>query len=121
MSGNKIHVKGMDVLEAKLRALPEVVERAAKSAVHDETHEDAQDLRRGAPVLSGTLRDSIQEERLKGGLVGRAAITADYGRYVVHGTSDTPANDFVTPVVSKTRRRFPDRLRAAVKAELRKL
>jgi len=117
----KVRIKGADVLDKKLRRLPEVVEAAAKKATKDETHETAQDLRRLAPVLSGDLRKSIQEEIAKKGMVGRAAITADYAKFVIHGTSDTPANDFMTPVEASVRRRFPDRLRDAVRAKLKGL
>jgi len=117
----KVKIKGLDQLEKKLRALPEVIDRAARRTIHEETNEAAQDLRRGAPVLSGDLRRSIQAEIAKKGLAGIAAVTAKHATYVIHGTSKQDANDFVTPVIARVRRRFPDRLVAEVKAELRKV
>lgn len=114
----KVRIKGADVLSKKLRALPEEIRRGAKVAVKAETHETAQDLRRDAPVLSGELRKSIQEERTKGGLSGRVVITAEHADEVIYGTSSMEARDFVTPVANKVRERFPDRVRDAVKKEI---
>lgn len=117
----KVEIKGLADLERKLKAMPELVERAARAAVKGETHEAADDLRRHAPVDDGELRDSIQAEIQKGGLAGVAAVTARHAEFVVHGTSDTPANDFVTPVINAVRRRFDDRFADEIRDELRKL
>ena len=117
----KVQIKGLPELEKKLKRLPEVVERAAREAVKGETDEAVEDLRRDAPVKEGDLRDSVQAEIDKGGLAGVAAVTARHAEFVVHGTSDTPANDFVTPVINDVRRRFPDRFTDELNAELRKM
>lgn len=118
----KVRIKGLPDLERKLKALPEVAKRACAKAVKDEVKEAADDLRRLAPVKDGDLRRSIQEEiEKRKGLEGAAAITAAHATHVINGTSDTPANDFATPVVAKVRQRFPDRVVAEVKAEMRKL
>jgi HK97 gp10 family phage protein len=117
----KVQIKGLAELGRKLKALPEVVERAARAAVKEEVGEAADDLRRFAPVKSGELRRSVQEEIAKKGLSGTAAVTARHAEFVVHGTSDTPANDFVTPVVNAVRRRFDDRFVDRVKLELRRM
>jgi HK97 gp10 family phage protein len=117
----KVRIKGEEELMRKLRRLPELLEKAERTAVKDETHEMATDIRRGAPVDSGDLRDSTQEELLKHGMTGRAAVTIGYAEFVVHGTSTTPANDFMTPVVNRTRRRFPDRVRDELRDALRKV
>lgn len=117
----KVEIKGLGDLERKLSKLPEVVQRAAKAAVKGQVHESAQDLRRHAPVDDGELRDSIQEEIKSGGLAGVAAVTARHAEFVVHGTSDTPANDFVTPVTVRARHDFPDRFADEARQELRKL
>lgn len=118
---DKVTIKGLDELERKLRSLPDVLERAVKTAVKDETEEVADDLRRNAPVDDGDLRDSTQAEILNKGLTGRAAMTARHATFVIHGTSDTPANDFATPVIARAERRFPDRVRDEVLKELKKL
>lgn len=117
----KIRIKGEAELYRKLKHLPELVDKANRRAVKGQTHETAQDLRRHAPVLTGELRDSIQEELLNRGLTGRAAVTARHAEFVIHGTSDTPANDFVTPVIVRTERQFPDRLRDEIRAELKRI
>lgn len=116
-----IRIKGEKELYAKLAKLPELIEAAEKRAVKAETNDTANDLRRNAPVLSGDLKESIQEEILNKGMTGRAAITARHAEFVIHGTSDTPANDFVTPVINRTEDRFPRRLRDEVQAEIRKM
>lgn len=117
----RVEIKGLAELERKLKALPEIAERAARAAIKAETHEAANDLRRLSPVKEGTLRDSIQAEIEKKGLAGVAAVTARHAEFVVHGTSDTPANDFVTPVINAVRRRFPDRFADELRAELRRM
>jgi HK97 gp10 family phage protein len=117
----KIQIKGEAELIAKLKRLPEALKAAERRAVKAQTEDTAQDLRWGAPVLSGDLQESIQEEILNDGLTGRAAITARHAEFVIHGTSDTPANDFVTPVIARTERDFPDRLREEIQSELKRL
>lgn len=117
----KVEIKGLAELERKLKALPEIVERAARAAVKEEAEEAANDLRRLAPVKDGDLRRSIQAEIAKKGLSGIAAVTARHAEFVVHGTSDTPANDFVTPVINAVRRRFDDRFAEKIKAELQRM
>lgn len=117
----RVEIKGLAELERKLSRLPELVERAAKSAVKAEVDEATEDLRAYAPVDEGDLRDSVQGEITDGGLGGVAAVTARHAEFVVHGTSDTPANDFVTPVINATRRRFPDRFADELREELRRM
>jgi HK97 gp10 family phage protein len=117
----KVKIEGLAELEKKLKRLPEVVERAAQAAIRGETDEAAEDLRRDAPVKEGDLRDSVQAEIEKGGLGGVAAVTARHAEFVVHGTSDTPANDFVTPVINDVRRRFPERFTDELNVELRRI
>lgn len=119
----KVRIKGEAELYAKLKALPAKIAEVERRTVKAEVNETAQDLRRAAPVLSGDLRDSIQEEtvKAKSGAAGRVAITARHAEFVIHGTSDTPANDFVTPVVQRAEDRFPKRLREEVQAELKRI
>jgi HK97 gp10 family phage protein len=117
----KVEIRGLAELERKLRKLPEIAERAAKAAIKGEVDEATEDLRAYAPVKDGDLRDSIQGEVEKGGLGGVAAVTARHAEFVVHGTSDTPANDFVTPVINAVRRRFPDRFADEIRTELERM
>jgi HK97 gp10 family phage protein len=116
-----INIKGEGELYAKLRKLPEVIDKVNRRAVKDETDAIANDLRASAPVDTGELRDSIQEEILERGMTGRAAITARHAEFVIHGTSDTPADDFVTPVENDARARFPKRLTAELNEEIRRM
>ena len=122
MARSAATIEGLDLLRRRLNALPEVVERAAKQAVQDETLAAAQDMRRGAPVLTGALKDGVQAELGDlAKLEGRAVSTAEHTRWVVNGTSDTPANDFITPAAQRSARRFPGRVRSEVLKELRKI
>lgn len=117
----KVRIRGIEELDRKLRQLPQVVEAAGRRAVKDEVHAVAQQMRADAPVDDGDLLRGIQEELEKKGLEGAAVSTARHTTFVVHGTSDTPANDFMEPATQESRRRFPDRVRDEVRDELRKL
>lgn len=116
-----VTVKGLDELAKKLQALPEMIDRAARRAVKDETEETAQDMRREAPEDTGHLREGIQAEIMKEGLVGRAVSTASYSSFVVNGTSTHEAHDFITPAGDRARRRFPERVESYIKEELRRI
>lgn len=116
-----VTVKGLDELAKKLEALPEIIERASRRGVKDETDETAQDMRREAPEDTGHLKEGIQSEITKGGLVGRAVSTASYTTFVIHGTSTHEAHDFIEPAGNRARLRFPKRVESYVKEELRRL
>lgn len=117
----KVQIKGLAELEKKLGQLPEIVERAARAAVEGEVDEAVEDLRASAPVDEGELRDSTQGEISKNGLDGTAALTAGHATYVVAGTSEMPARDFVTPVIIDVRQRFPDRFADELREQLRRM
>jgi HK97 gp10 family phage protein len=117
----KVTIKGLDELHAKLKRLPEILERAGARAVRAEVHEVAQDMRRDAPVLTGELKDGIQEEYDEATVTGKAVSTARHTQFVVHGTSDTPANDFMTPAATRARKRFPKRVTAEINREIGKI
>lgn len=123
MAGRQqVTIKGMDQLMRKLRALPEVVAVASARAVRDETEEVADDMRRDAPELTGALKAGIQAEYDASTITGRAVSTARHTTFVVHGTSDTPENDFMTPAAERSRNgRFRERVISEVRAELRKV
>ena len=121
MARRTVNIRGVEELERKLRQLPELINTAGNRAVKAETAETADDMRRAAPVDTGALRDGIQQEFDPKKHQGRAASTARHTPFVVHGTSDTPANDFITPAAERARRRFPDRVRAEIEKELGKL
>jgi HK97 gp10 family phage protein len=117
----KIQITGLDDLHKNLRRLPQVVAAGARAAVKGETHDVAQEMRRDAPVLTGDLRQGIQERTSKGGLEGHAVSTARHTTFVIHGTSDTPANDFMEPAAQRSRRRFPKRVTKEIEDELGRL
>lgn len=118
MSRNDISIKGLDKLTERLGALPEHVDAAARRAVRAEVVDVAQDMRANAPIKDGDLRAGIQAEYDDATLTGTAASTARHSQFVVHGTSDTPANDFMTPAANRSRRRFRRRVITEVNKEL---
>lgn len=117
----QVTIKGLDELARKLKALPEIVEKASRAAVKAETDEVAQDMRRTAPRDSGELVEGIQSEFDAKTITGRAVSTARHTQFVVHGTSDTPANDFMTPAARRSERRFRGRVSDEIKEQLRKM
>lgn len=117
----KGRIRGLPELSKALAKLPKVVEAGSRRAVREQTKETAQDLRRNAPVLSGKLKRSIQEEILKGGLTGRAVITAPHAKFVIHGTSKQEPNDFLAPAERRARERWPKAVEKAVREELKRL
>lgn len=116
-----INIRGIEDLERKLRKLPDVVRTAGGRAVKDETEETRDDMKRGAAVDTGDLRDSIQAEYNAKKLQGRAVATAAHAGFVEHGTDDTAAQPFAQPAAERARRRFPDRVRTEIKTELGKM
>lgn len=118
---SKVTVRGSDILSAKLLKLSDLIEKAGRAAVKDETHEVAQQMRREAPVgETGKLREGIEEREVNGGLTGQAVSTVDYSTYVVHGTSSHQAQDYMTPAEEAARLRFKQRVIDEVNEALRK-
>lgn len=114
----KMEVRGLDALLGKLDALPDQMRAGAERAVADETEEVTQDMRDGAPFLTGELREGMQSE--VDGLSGRAVSTARHSTFVENGTSRSPAQPFAGPAAERSRTRFPGRVTEYVKGELPK-
>lgn len=120
-SSQQVKIAGVAELSRKLKALPAVIEKAAREAVKAETEAVADDMRRGAPRKSGALIEGIQAEFDAKTITGKAVSTARHTTFVVHGTSDTPANDFMTPAARRSEKRLMRRVKDEVTAELRRL
>jgi HK97 gp10 family phage protein len=116
-----INIKGLADLEKKLRKLPDLVQTAGGRAVKAEAEEIRDDMKRGAPYRSGDLREKMQAEYDAKTVTGRAVATSEHAGFVEHGTEDTPAQPFAQPAADRARRRFPQRVRDEIKAELEKL
>lgn len=115
----KVKGKGLSNLKNKAeRRLPTAIERGSEAAVREETREIAQEMRNEAPVLTGELVAGIQAEFRNGR--GQAVSTARYTKYVVNGTSSTPAQDFMTGPAMRGRQRFPKTVVRNVRSEIRK-
>lgn len=113
-----VSIHGMEKLRVKLNALPRHVDSAARFAVQTETTDLANDVREAAPVKTGALKEGIQGEYDDATVTGTVATTADHSKFVIHGTEDTPANDFMTPAAKRSQRRFRRRLIKQLKVEL---
>lgn len=116
--GMHVKIKGRKELRDKLAKLPKKLKAAEVRAVKGQTEASADRLRKEAPVLTGDLKKSIQEEVRNGGMTGIVAITDPDAAEIIHGTSDTPAHDFVTSTINYTRRQFPRRVNKELKREL---
>jgi HK97 gp10 family phage protein len=121
MAKNAVTIRGMEKLRAQMGALPHHVDSAARHTVQTETSDVAEDMRRNAPVLSGELKAGIQAEYDDDKIEGRAVSTARHTTFVVHGTSDTPAQDFMTPAAVRSQARFRRRLKKAIDQEMQEL
>jgi HK97 gp10 family phage protein len=113
-----VTIRGLTQLRAKLGALPGEVDAAARRVVKEETDDVAEDMRIHAPVKTGELKAKIQAEFDEATITGIAASTARHTQFVVHGTSDTPAQDFMTPAAVRSRGRFRRRLVEAINQEV---
>jgi HK97 gp10 family phage protein len=111
-----VDVKGLDALKERLETLPSTVRAGAEAWVQEETEQTAKDMRDGAPVLSGELRDGI--EAVTAGLHGSAVSTTRHSTFVEHGTSSTPAQPFAQPAAEALRSRAPGTLKAAIAAAI---
>lgn len=116
-----VTVKGLPKLLVKLARLDPVVRAASGRAVEGETFDVRDDMKRGAPVKTGELRDSIQAEYDEKLIRGRAVATARHAGFVEHGTDDTRAQPFAQPAAEVSRRRFPKRAKAELIAGLKTL
>lgn len=119
-SGVHIKIKGQKELRDKLAKLPKRIAEAERRAIKGQTEASADKLRKDAPVLTGDLKKSIQEEIRNEGMTGVVAITDPDASEIIHGTSDTPAHDFVTATINSTRRQFPARVKKELTKELGK-
>ena len=117
-SGVHIKIKGQKELRDKLAKLPKRIAEAERRAIKGQTEATADRLRKDAPVLTGDLKRSIQEEIKNEGMTGIVAITDPDASDIIHGTSDTPAHDFVTPAINATRRQFGKRVKKELTVEL---
>lgn len=121
MPKSSVSIRGLEKLRVKLGALPRHVRAASRRAVEKETTDVANDMREHAPVKTGELKAGVQSEYDDKEIEGTAASTAPHTEYVVHGTSDTPANDFMTPAARRSQARFRRRLTRAINQEMGKL
>jgi HK97 gp10 family phage protein len=91
-----------------LAAAPAEVTAGAARAVDHNTDATARDAQTFAPVRTGYLKAHIRA--MSAGLTGTVTSEADYGGYVEHGTSDTPAQPYMRPAADLAGPRLADDL-----------
>jgi HK97 gp10 family phage protein len=79
--------------ESRLNSTPDV--GTAESWQDEWSNKVADEMRRNAPVATGTLKASIQV------VSDGVAVTAPYAAFVEYGTSDTPPQPFTGPAVNR--------------------
>lgn len=114
-----VTIIGRAALEARIAELPRAIDRGARQAIKEETAEVAEDMRAFAPELTGNLKSKIRVDLNLSQFEGFAVSGAPYTKYVVNGTSENQAQDFMTPAAELSRGRFRRRLIDEINAQLR--
>ena len=109
----KIDIEGLDDAVAAITEAGSAAHQAATEALGEELDAVAEDMRDGAPYLTGDLRDSVEVENT--GLEGTVAATDEAADPQEHGTSRHPAQPFAGPAAATAEGRFPDRVADAVR------
>lgn len=110
-------VKGLDKLKARLAAVRKRITTSNEEALLELGEEMRTRMKAAVPVDTGTLRDSIKVEKKGGGItVGPRGV--DYAGYVEFGTSRSPAQPYIRPVVQWARANAPKRFRKSVKGAI---
>ncbi|AZF90298.1 MAG: hypothetical protein BPHS0_12 [Phage 5P_3] len=91
--------------DKKLKALPRDVRKRASQAVRETIAEVADEMRAGAPVEEGEMRDSITTYQA-GQTKGVAWVDAEHAIHVEYGTAHNAAQPFIRNAVKAVRARF---------------
>lgn len=86
----------LHTFERRLALASQIVEQEAETFQQTWGEELADEMQMMAPVLTGTLRDSIDQVE-----PGGIAIGAPYWRFVEYGTSRMPPQPFVGPAARR--------------------
>ena len=104
-----VKIEGLEeVIEQLTGVLPREAKNLARSAVHSIASQMRDEIRREAPVDTGTLRKSIFSYRRRGTATQvvsevRARKSGFYWRFIEFGTVNQPARPFVNPTVERMR------------------
>lgn len=116
MSKELVVIKGLPGLKAALEAKAEELEAAAVMVVAEEVEVIRADAERGAPELTGDLREHIVGEAH--GTRGRIRSTSRHAGFVEHGTFKDEAQPYMGPAADRARPRFPKRAADIIRAAL---
>lgn len=109
-----VSVEGLGKLQAKLSLVAMQARKAAEAAIVAEVDTVRDDARDGAPVDTGELRDGIIGRAE--GLAGQVRTSSRHATFVEHGTFKDPAQPYMAPAAERSRRRFPAKAGALIKA-----
>lgn len=119
-------LKNMDVIRAKLKALPAKIARKILRRALREAGKTLQDevIRRAPVGLTGNLADSIKVKDLrteKGQVGAKVGVGAYYARFVEDGTIKMSAKPFARPAFDSTREKLVEEVDKAIAAGLEKV
>lgn len=109
-----IVIEGMAQLQRAVVMTAAKARAAAEKAVAEEVAEVGDDARSTAPEKTGALRAGIKQRA--GGLEGEVEATARHSTFVEHGTFKDTAQPYMGPAAERSRKRFPARAGALIKA-----
>lgn len=119
MAKSGVTIEGLGRLQRNLSLAAMQARAAAQAAVVAEVAAVRDDAVSGAPVDTGELRDGIVGKPM--GLDGEVRATTRHSDFVEHGTSKDPAQPFMAPAAERSRKRFPVRAGAMIRASLERI
>lgn len=110
-------VKGLDKLKKRFSDIRKRITTSNDEALQELGKEIQTRMKAACPVDTGKLRDSIDvEKKGKGITVGPRGV--DYAGYVEYGTSRSPAQPYIRPVVAWAKVNAPKRFRKSVEGAI---
>jgi HK97 gp10 family phage protein len=117
MGKSTVSIEGLSEVKAALANMGPAIRAAVAQAVKESAAEVESTMKRTVPVDTGDLQRGI-ETKSSGEMTAEVGVFKKelyYAQFVEHGTSSAPAQPFMLPAAEAERRRFPQRVQAAVK------
>lgn len=120
--GIRMEVEGIDALYAACRRLKGNVRKGTLNAVLESARAVEAEMLKRVPVKTGHLKSVINsrsdKRRISANVGPRSFRKAHYGYWQEFGTSKMKAQPFARPAADKERKKFPNRLRKALRKTL---
>lgn len=108
MAGVSLRLEGAAEIEAALKATGHRLTEAIKGAVLEAAVECDNVAKQLAPVDTGRLRSSIGWKLDGDGLAADVSARTEYASHVEFGTTNSPAQPFMTPALENVRSGYKD-------------